>query len=59
MSEGYLIMFLSFLISLLANMGLLFGGTIGNIMTAISTIFTVLISIYVLGGIWEKRLWDS
>lgn len=58
MSEGYLIMFLSLLLSLLSNLGLFFGGTIGNTLIAISTIFAFLISIYVFGGAWEKRLWD-
>jgi len=59
MFQGYLIMFMSFLLSLLSNIGLFLGGTTGNIMIAVSTIFTFFIFIYVFGGTWEKRLWDS
>lgn len=59
MFQGYLIMYMSLLLSLLSNLGLFLGGTTGNIMIGVSTIFTFFIFIYVFGGAWEKRLWDS
>lgn len=56
---GYFIMFMSVFFALLSNIGLLFEGTIGNIIISISSIFTFLISIYVFSGKWEKKLYKE
>ncbi|WP_162862458.1 hypothetical protein [Acetivibrio cellulolyticus] len=57
MFEGYIIIFGCLFLSLLANLGVFIGGTIGNIMLEISTFLTFAIFVYINSSVFEKHFW--